>query len=74
MIREDPITPIGTGANLNAFEPDTLEQVQTAVIDDPSVGMFENDLEQDIKVLHSDLCEEYSVLRECYRTDYENAI
>jgi hypothetical protein len=65
FVRDDPITPMERNVD-GKVEYDELEEVEIAVVDDLTVDEFEVELGYEIRTLHSDLVDEYSLLRECY--------
>ncbi len=62
MVRDEPLTPIAN----DKPEYDELEEVELAVVDDPNVAEFEQELAKEVGNLHSDLVDEYTNVRNAY--------
>lgn len=71
MIQEEPITPVEFKS---PDERDEIEKVELAYIDDETVQKFENQFQSEIEYLHTDLWDEYLLLRESCKADYTIAL
>lgn len=70
MIRDDPITPMVDDQEVSGMDAVDFD------MDDYSIefgSKFEQDCQDELKILHSDLVEEFRLIQSTFQADYEQA-